>query len=180
MKNHFKQITLTLLATALLATACNKVPSPLKNAVDTVYNYSHQLQIKNIILNVEVVSDENKMQTGLSRRKSLGQNQGMLFNFQKKSQPNFWMKDMLINLDLIWIVDKKIIGITPDVPAPVGNLKLEITCPPSALTKGKCGWDNLPTYAPPSPVDQVLEVNAGWSETNDIKIGDEVKLINIK
>lgn len=107
------------------------------------------------------------METGLSGRQTLGKNEGMLFDFKTpKNDLFFWMKDMLFDIDIIWIADKKIIGITPNIPSPEKDKGLEI----KDL--------RLPAYSPPSDVDQVLEVNAGWSEKNKIKIGDEVKLVN--
>ena len=107
---------------------------------------------------VEEVSTPEKMAQGLSNRISLAENQGMLFNFGDNASvtPEFWMKDMEFDLDLIWIKNKKIIGLTNNVPAPkINNAALTI-------------------YRPQSPVDEVLEVKAGWAEKNKIRIGDEV------
>ncbi len=163
----------------LLATSCGRTPSIDPQPQTQSSSYNHQLTVGDKSLFVEIVSDENKMQTGLSYREKMDDNNGMLFDFEnKKASPKFWMKDMLFDIDLIWIADKKIIGITPNVPrpqspsahdsggqaAPIGNWKLEI--------------GNLPTYSPPAEVDQVLEVNVGWSEKNKIKVGDEVRTVN--
>ena len=35
---------------------------------------------------------------------------------------------------------------------------------------------SLPIYYPPAPVNQVLEVNAGWAKKNNITVGDDVHL----
>ncbi|MFA5991561.1 MAG: DUF192 domain-containing protein [Candidatus Doudnabacteria bacterium] len=163
--NYPTKKLLLLLCIMLFSAACSgNNPSP-SESTKPAFNYSHKLEIGKEILLVEIVSDEKKMQTGLSNREKLDDNNGMLFDFgNKKVVPNFWMKDMLFDIDIIWIADKKIIGITPNVPAPIENLKLKI--------------ENLPVYSPPAQVDQVLEVNAGWSEKNKIKVGDEVQLVN--
>ncbi len=108
-------------------------------------------------LNVQIVTSDSGMQKGLSGRNKLSDNEGMLFDFKKLTRPTFWMKDMNFDLDLIWIQNKKIIGITADVPAP----------------KSLSG--SLPTYSPPQEVDMVLEVNAGWSKANKIQIGNEIE-----
>ena len=114
---------------------------------------------------VEIADTRQKMQTGLSKRSSMTENQGMLFEFgSQKKTPAFWMKDMKFNLDLIWISDGKIIGITPNVPAPVGNVKRQI--------------GNLPKFYPPSAVNEILEVNAGWTRKNNIKIGDALQVLD--
>ncbi len=105
------------------------------------------------------------MEQGLSGKTKMADNEGMLFDFgNKEGTPGFWMKDMKFNLDFIWIDQNKIVGITANVPAPVDDNGLKIR-------------DNdLPTYYPPSVVNQVLEVNSGWTEKNKIKTGDEVRL----
>ena len=103
------------------------------------------------------------MEQGLSGRPELTDEQGMLFDFDsKETTPSFWMKDMKFNLDFVWINNNKIVGITPDVLAPIENSKLKI--------------ENLPTYFPPSPVTWVLEINSGWAKKNHLQVGDDVKL----
>jgi uncharacterized membrane protein (UPF0127 family) len=89
----------------------------------------------------------------------------MLFDFGDNAEvrPGFWMPDMNFNLDFIWIDQNQVVGITPNVPKPSS---------PDAATS------TLPIYYPPSPVNWVVEVNAGWAEANKIKTGDEVKLID--
>ena len=42
---------------------------------------------------VEVVSDKERRQKGLMHRKKLNINNGMLFDFKKKMNVTFWMKD---------------------------------------------------------------------------------------
>lgn len=117
---------------------------------------------------VEVVTDSQKMETGLSGRNFMADNQGMLFDFGSPQKVVFWMKDMEFNLDFLWIEKNPstglyaVIGVTTNVPAP----------------KATIGDDRLPTYAPPSAVNWVLEVNAGWSKAHNIQVGDEVKLID--
>ena len=103
------------------------------------------------------------MEQGLSGRPRLTNSQGMLFNFGTSTTPGFWMKDMNFDLDFIWIRDGKIIGITPNVPAPAQDKKFDTA--------------SLPTYYPPSAVNQVLEVNAGWAEKNNVTVGDAALLM---
>ena len=55
---------------------------------------------------VEVVDTPDAMETGLSGRKSLGEDEGMLFDFKSlQPQVSFWMKDTYIPLDIIFIND---------------------------------------------------------------------------
>jgi uncharacterized membrane protein (UPF0127 family) len=89
----------------------------------------------------------------------------MLFDFgsETEAMPRFWMKDMRFDLDIVWIKDNKIIGIAKNIPKPAAGTADE----------------KLPTYSPPSPIDQVLEVNAGWTDKYKIKTGDEVRYENL-
>ncbi|MBX4200205.1 DUF192 domain-containing protein [Candidatus Parcubacteria bacterium] len=88
---------------------------------------------------------------GLSYRKSLPANTGMLFIFSTPSAPGFWMKDMNFSLDMIWIsLEGKIVSITKDIS-------------PSTYPKA---------FYPPSVIKYVLEVPAGFSDAEGVKVGD--------
>jgi len=156
-----KKILLFALVT-LAAAGCAPAGGLQKITLTQNYNYSHTLQIGGRTLMVEIAATPAAKALGLSGRSAMEQNQGMLFEFGKDSPaaPGFWMKNMQFNLDFIWISQNKIIGITADIAAP------------------KADDENLPLYHPPSPVTWVLEVNSGWAEKNNTKVGDEVKLVN--
>ena len=112
-------------------------------------------------IKVEIANTASTRSKGLSGRASLPNDTGMLFVFEDKSTvPTFWMKDMLIPLDIIWIKEGKIIKIDENVPAPAKG---------TSDTK-------LQTYSPGKQIDFVLEVNAGFSKNNNIKAGDSVEL----
>jgi uncharacterized membrane protein (UPF0127 family) len=143
-----------------LAAGCNRQADFTPPVQNQIYNYSRQLQIGSQTLNVEIADTPAKQQQGLSGKKFMDDDQGMLFDFGSVQSPAFWMKDMSFNLDFVWIANGKVVGITPDVSHPNSPA------------------DPLPTYNPPLPVNQVLEVNAGWGKKNNIKTGDEVRLEN--
>jgi len=122
-----------------------------------------QIRVGNADIFIDIADDNEEKAKGLSGRKSLKDNEGMLFVFENTSYPSFWMKDMLIPIDIIWIVDEKIVKIDSNVPAPS----------PGAPDQ------ELPLYQPPTGIDYVLEVNAGFSEKNEIKVEDNVDLTQI-
>ena len=104
-------------------------------------------------LTVDIANTPEKQTLGLSYRKSMAEDSGMLFIFPKPTTVGFWMKDMNFALDFIWIdANGKIIGIDKDIL-------------PNTYPK---------TFSPPSPIKYVLEVNAGWSDRNGVRIGDEM------
>lgn len=107
---------------------------------------------------VEIADTEQSRSQGLSGRKSLAENSGVLFVFPSPGIYEFWMKDMNFPLDFIWIKNGKIVEITENVLPP-------------AQTEGKPG-----VIRPFFSVDRVLEVNAGFVSKNNLKVGDTVVL----
>ena len=107
---------------------------------------------------VEIADTEEKQHRGLSGRKSLPHDHGMLFVFDKPVIQSFWMPEMRFPLDIVWIDEhKKIIGVAENL-APL----LDLTKPIH--------------YAPPSTIKYALEVNAGFFQKNHISIGDTISL----
>lgn len=154
-----KQILIPLVLVAVFVVA---VGIFVKRSV----NVSVQKSAKTVVIDsktipVEIADTPELRSKGLSGRSSLGANSGMIFVFDSKGvTPGFWMKDMLITLDFIWIAGGKIVKIDKNVqPAPTGT-------PDNAL----------PVYYPGQPIDYVLEVNGGFSDTNHIQVGDSVNL----
>lgn len=131
----------------------------LENFFRSIFNLPklQTLEIGSRRLTVEVARSPEQITKGLSGRQSLKDTEGMLFVLPTLDIPKFWMKDMLIPLDIIWIRDNKVVEITKNIPAP-----------PS---------ENLPIYSPSSPANYVLEINAGLSDTLGISLGDNVNLL---
>lgn len=112
-------------------------------------------------IDIVVANTDTLRSKGLGGVTLLPENQGMLFVFTSKNiVPSFWMKDMLIPLDFIWIKNNKVSEITINVPAPQNGTP-----------------DNqLQIYKPTNPIDYVLEVNAGFVGRHNILVGDNVNL----
>ncbi len=115
-----------------------------------------QLQIGDKTINLELsITTEEKAQ-GLSGRKNLPADTGMLFVFEKEGNYHFWMKDMKFAIDMIWIGQ---------------NLRV------TEIKK-----DAKPNSYPQVFGGQVkslyvLEVPAGFSTENNIKVGDKVEFL---
>ena len=118
-------------------------------------NTQNILRIGNNSLEIEIAISPSDKTKGLGGRESLLENQGMLFVYNMPGMYSFWMKDMNFALDIIWIDEnKKVIDITRDVqPESYPN-----------------------TFQPQIPAQYVLEVNSGWAERHDIKIGDYLQI----
>lgn len=123
--------------------------------VQKISDTKKEIYIKNIKLTVDIADEPYEQTRGLSGRKYIAKDEGMIFIFTRSLIPAFWMKDMKFALDIIWIDSKNtIVGIEKNVL-------------PETFPK---------TFAPPSPVKYVLEVNSGWSDKNKIRQGDGLKL----
>ncbi len=96
---------------------------------------------------------------GLSGRPSLEENEGLLFLYGGDEIPSYWMKDMLIPIDLLWIHDQTVVGFEE-------NMQPEE--PPITI------------YTPETVVNKVLEVRAGFVSRHKIKVGDmlDIKVSN--
>ena len=104
---------------------------------------------------VEIGDNTSEWEKGLMFRKSLGENSGMLFIFKDLQERSFWMKNTLIELDLIFIdEDLKIVNIQNAVP---------------------CEKEQCENYNSVFPAKYVLEVNSGFVEKNNILVGDVVE-----
>lgn len=116
--------------------------------------YPRQLKTKKININsqeftIEIASTPRQLTQGLSNRPQLCQNCGMLFVFPSPQILQFWMKDTLIPLDMIFIdQDKKIVNV---VTTPVGDLSIKNST---------------------SPALYCLELNAGTATKLNLKPGD--------
>lgn len=116
-------------------------------------------QSGDIEFKVEIADDPIERSEGLMYRKSLAEDKGMLFIFEKVDYVNFWMKNTLILLDVIFIdQNNKIAHIASDVkPCPDGVLQ-------------------CPLYPSELPVKYALEINAGLAKKYGLKNGDLVEL----
>lgn len=121
---------------------------------------SPSVTIEGKTIKVKIARTPDEKAKGLSGTRYLTEDEGMLFEFSPKTKPNFWMKDMVIPIDIIWISDNKVIGIEKSVQ------------PPSPGTPDA----RLELYYPTSEVDYVLEVMAGLSEKYNITTGSTVIL----
>lgn len=134
----------------------NKDISETKSVYLEDSSYSDRtLNIKDIVIFVDVAEDNVARAQGLSGRKSLKDDQGMLFIFETLGIYKFWMKDMNFPIDIIWFDgNQKIVHIEKNV-LPESYPKL---------------------FGPDEETKYVLEVVSGFSVKNDLKVGDTFRL----
>ncbi|MES2668219.1 MAG: DUF192 domain-containing protein [Patescibacteria group bacterium] len=103
----------------------------------------------------EVVASEEARAQGLSGRTSVPPGYGMLFVFDAPERYGFWMKDMLVSIDIIWLADDGTI------------LAIEENVSPSTYP--------TPFY-PPQPVRLVLETRPGEAAAQGWSVGSRIPL----
>ncbi|MCX6706084.1 MAG: DUF192 domain-containing protein [Candidatus Woesebacteria bacterium] len=165
--DSFKKVILPILLTIIFITVSGIFyrknqglsPLPINSTKTPIVRETKTVKIGDTKVTAEIAQTDTERQKGLSGRSSLDKDTGMLFVIgNNKATPTFWMKDMKIAIDIIWIKDGKIIQIDKDIE------------PPAVGTPDK----NLKLYSPKTAVDYVLEVNSGYSDLHNIKVGDAI------
>lgn len=106
-----------------------------------------------------VANSDLSRKKGLGGVKSINVNEGKLLVFDTLDFHSIWMKDMNFSIDAIFMDD---LGVVVDI--------IEGIHP-----------DTYPnTFTSTKPSSQILEVNAGWVMSNDVKIGDVMILTKLK
>ena len=119
-------------------------------------------QVNGQEMDIIVAKTEKDHMIGLSNRRSLDENTGMLFVFEEKGPYSFWMKNMQFPIDIIFIDNTKVVDIKKNAQPQ------------------KEDEANLTIYTPSSPANYVLEVKAGVADTYKITNGSTITLENIE
>ncbi len=104
-------------------------------------------------LDIEIAETDYETQTGLMHRDAMEEKQGMLFVFPDVAMHSFYMKNTLIPLDIIYIdQDLKIVSFQKNaIPGDETSLSSKV------------------------PIQYVLEINAGLTDTWGLAIGDSIR-----
>ncbi len=102
---------------------------------------------------VDIATTDDELRRGLGGQEALCETCGMLFVFDDKIPRSFWMKDMLFDIDIIWLTHDKIVHIEEKMDH----------------NRGK----QARAYSVHA-VDRVLEVPAGFVQKNGVRVGQSV------
>lgn len=122
-----------------------------ENALNQYY-----VVINNKKIMLDIADTPASRQQGLMFVESMNEDNGMLFILDKKVFVSFWMKNMKIPLDILFISGEKIAKIYSNVPV--------------------CKNAPCDIYPSDHMVDYVLEVNAGFCDKYKIRSGQSIKL----
>ncbi len=110
-----------------------------------------------VSLRIEVASTSEAQARGLSGRARIPGDYGMFFVFQKDGMYGFWMKDMLVPIDIFWLDDKgQVISIAENVAT--------------------SSYPNV--FYPNAQARYVLETVAGFARAHNITTSTKLMLKN--
>jgi uncharacterized membrane protein (UPF0127 family) len=105
----------------------------------------------------DVADSDERRARGLMFRASLGQSEGMLFVFDVPGPYAFWMKNVRVPLDIIWL-DRahRVVHVVESAPP--------------------CAGEPCPIYQPEADAWLVVEVAGGFVRRHAVAVGDTVTI----
>ena len=132
----------------LIATFAHSNGTPKSGTVSFVNDYK---------LYVEIADTEDLQAYGLMQRTSLDENAGMLFVYPDQEIRGVWMKNTLLALDVLFFSE------SGQIVSMLRNLQ-------------PCKQTPCSIYNSQNKARYMLEVNTGFIDKHDIKIGQDVML----
>lgn len=108
---------------------------------------------ESIEISVEIADNEEERTVGLSERRSIPQNFGMLFVFNSDVNHPFWMKNTEIPLSIAFVHEN---GVIIDIQ--------------------EMKPDSEELYSPEKSYRYALEVNKGFFDNHDIQVGCGIRI----
>lgn len=106
---------------------------------------------------VRVADSVWEQRLGLQGVAVLGEQSGMVFVFDTTEVRSVWMKNTLVELDVVWIADNVVVGVT-------SGLMPEPGVPEEQFT----------VYRSPEPIDSFVEIPGGQAAALGLAVGDAV------
>ena len=129
-------------------------PSPQSDLAQTL-PVTAEADIKGEVIQLEVATTSQQQALGLMYRPELPADRGMLFQFSSPRPANFWMKNVPVPLDMVFLRQGEVQAIAAEVPP--------------------CISEPCPTYGPGRVlIDQVIELRSGRAAELGLEVGDRV------
>lgn len=113
-------------------------------------------QIATETIKLEVAQTPQEQAIGLMFRESLPGDRGMFFPFASERVARFWMKNVSIPLDMVFLNGDRVVEVAVNVPP--------------------CQTETCPVYGPQEAVDGVLELRGGKAAELGIASGDKIEI----
>lgn len=116
-----------------------------------------KVELKGRHFTVEIADTPDTRALGLMFREQLGEEQGMLFVFDRAAPRSFWMKNTRIPLDIMYFDEQlQLVSVSENTPP--------------------CRTSRCPGYPSEGPAQYVLELNAGKAAELGVTSGDRLVL----
>lgn len=115
-----------------------------------------QVVVGREVIKLEVAQTKQQNALGLMYRNTLAKNRGMLFSFMPSRVVKFWMKNVRIPLDILFIQNERVVAIAAAVPP--------------------CDTEFCPTYGSGTKVNRVIELRGGRAVELGLKVGDRLPI----
>ncbi|MBD1910966.1 MULTISPECIES: DUF192 domain-containing protein [unclassified Leptolyngbya] len=145
----------TIIGLCLVALGCNAATADSSTSEGQMLPITAEVELGSEQFQLEVARTPSEQAMGLMYRPSLEDNRGMLFPFRYQRVVQFWMKNCLIPLDMVFLRN--------------GTVQAVVTAPP-------CEDEPCPTYGPSTAVDSVIELRGGRAQEVGITPGDRVEI----
>ena len=142
MKNHIIRLCLAVLVWPLLLAADAARDIVLIETGSSQYRFE-----------VEIADDAAERAEGLMYRENLADNAGMLFLYPKDQPVDFWMKNTLLSLDIVYVRSDGTIARIAENTKPLSE---------QLLPSGE-------------PIRAVLEVKGGTMRALGVSVGDRLR-----
>ncbi len=93
-------------------------------------------------------------------RESLPAKSGMIFLFAESAPHQFWMKNTMIPLDIVWLdASGRVVFVSANTPP--------------------CRTDPCPNYGPEAPAASVLEIAGGMAAKEKVAVGSTIRFVDL-
>ncbi|MGB3615082.1 MAG: DUF192 domain-containing protein [Elainellaceae cyanobacterium] len=117
---------------------------------------SATVDIRGTQIALEVAETPAQRATGLMFRPEIPADRGMLFPFSPSRPVQFWMRNVQVPLDMVFLYQGRVEAIAAEVPP--------------------CTTLPCPTYGPLVEIDNVIELRGGRAEELGLQVGDRLRI----
>jgi uncharacterized membrane protein (UPF0127 family) len=148
---------LILAAGLCAASACHGPPKSAEAVTPSAPAGPRVVLPSGAVYAVELARTPEEQAQGLMFRESLSQRSGMLFLFGDGAPHQFWMKNTMIPLDIVWLDESgRVLFVSANTPP--------------------CRADPCPNYGPEVPAPTVLEIAGGMAAKEGVTVGSRISL----
>lgn len=141
-----------------LPTASTSIPAKPRQPKGQKLPITARARMGDVSIQLEVARTPQQQSMGLMYRGTLPDNRGMLFPFDPPRPVHFWMKNVPVALDMVFLLDGEVQAIAANVPP--------------------CSDEPCPIYGPERAVDidRVIELRAGRAAELGLQAGDRIEI----